>query len=142
VRGQGVDLRRLIDALELLLAQRVERELLAQEEIGDRAGHADAAGVGERFDPRRDVDRSAADVAVVVQLHLAGVESRSNLTSDLGEAIEESGGAFDRIDRVVEDREDTARGRSRCGATSGRIVSLWPLAVEVVTGGRSYGAGM
>src|SRR5215472_11685728 len=60
------------DALELVLAGVLKHQPRARSEVFHRGTHQNLPRVGERADPRADVDRQAAD-AVTGEFDLAGV---------------------------------------------------------------------
>ena len=63
---RAIDLHRPLDVLELLLAEILEGDIeLARASDRARRRDADAAGLGQRFKPRGDVDAVAIDVAVL-----------------------------------------------------------------------------
>jgi hypothetical protein len=107
------------DVLDAMLAQvdEADRKLLA-DMLAHRRADADLAGLGERLEPRRDVDAVAKDV-VVLDNHVAHVDADTKADAlalvDVGIAIFHAllhhDGAAHRIDDRGElDQEAVARG--------------------------------
>ena len=101
---------RLGDVLDLLVAHRLEAEgEFLLDFPGDLAGDADAAGVGELFEPCGDVDALAIAV-VALDDHLAEIDADAHLNAlifrnvgvALGQSALQAHRAFDRIDDRAE----------------------------------------
>ena len=118
-RLDAIDMDRPGDVLDAVLAQigEADRKLLA-DMLAHRRADADLAGLGERLEPRRDVDAVAKDV-VALDDHVAHVDADAKADAlafvDVGIAVFHSllhhDGAAHRIDDRGElDQEAVARG--------------------------------
>ena len=68
-----------VDVLQVLVAHVLEDEVeLVADMVAHRAGHGDAAGPGDAFEPRGDIDPVAKDV-VVLDDHVAKVDADAEL---------------------------------------------------------------
>ena len=106
-----VDLDRSADVLEALRAEILEIEIdLVDDLVVDDPGNINAAGLGERLDPRRDVDAVAEDVAALgddvaeidPDAHRDALLVRQRLVPLRGTASRIAGGAARRLDHAVE----------------------------------------
>src|SRR5262249_28057843 len=77
--GHAIETNRVLDVLELLYAQVLEREIeLLVDLLVNRLRHADAARARDRLQSRRDVHAIAVDV-VILHDHIAKVYADSGL---------------------------------------------------------------
>ena len=136
------DADRTGDVLDALLAEILECELF--QSLADLVAHgardADAAGLGEHFEPRRDVDAVAKDV-VVLDDHVAEIDADAELDPprrrDVGVASRhpalDLGRAQHRIGDAVElDQHAVAGGLDDAALVlgDGRIDQLDPMGLE------------
>ncbi|HYL57969.1 MAG TPA: hypothetical protein VEU51_03790 [Candidatus Acidoferrales bacterium] len=123
---QGISSNRTLDVLELLRAEILHPDLgLVANLVVNALRNADTAGLGERMNPRRDVD-AVAEHSVVRKHHVADVNSDSQLQVGvvlqlglhLARAIHGVQGAVEAGERAVADftehpaveaRQDTAQ---------------------------------
>jgi hypothetical protein len=106
-RANAVHPYRPGDVLDLLLAQILEGEVeLVAHLLVRRAAEADAAGLGQGFQPRREIDPVAEDVAVVED-DVAEVDPDAELDApggrDIGVAFGHAVLDFDRAAHRVDD---------------------------------------
>jgi hypothetical protein len=107
------------DAFELVYSAVVERQPGAADEVANGAGNEDLGGSSERADAGADVDCDAADV-VAHLLHLAGMESGSDLDAEGFDRVDHGLGAAHRSRRAVKRREKAVA----CGSDFDASVSL------------------
>src|SRR5258708_1594620 len=96
---------RLANPLQLAHAAVGELEPGSGDEILDGARGQDLAGLGERANASRQVDRDAAYV-LADQLDLAAVQSDADVEADRPGRVCDRTGAPDRSCRPVEDRQE------------------------------------
>jgi hypothetical protein len=111
------------DILERSLADIAQRQAeLAEDRFAHRGGHADAAGFGERLEPRRDIDAVAIGARSVVD-DVAEIDAdadqhpavRWNIEVALGHNLLDGDGAFDCAHRAGELRHDAVAGNVNDG---------------------------
>src|SRR4029077_19037656 len=93
-----------------------ETDARAGDEVTDRARREDLARLGEGRDPRRDVDREAADLPVD-HLALPGGAPAAHLDREVAARITDGQRALDPACRTVEGREEPVAGGVDLGAT-------------------------
>jgi len=72
------------DVFQCLLAEIFDRKIELPASLGDdRAGHADAAGFGQPFQPRGDVDAIAKQI-IAVEDHVAEIDPDPELDAPVG----------------------------------------------------------
>src|SRR5205807_549682 len=98
------------DALERVRSAIVELDPRAGDQVRDRPGHEDLAGLRERAHASPDVHGDSADVAVH-HLQLTSVESGADLYRQRPYGVACGGGGADRPRRAVERGEEPVAHR-------------------------------
>ena len=111
----------------------MKRESRPEHKRRDHTRDEHLAWSGERHDAGRDVDGDAVDITVAF-LDLAGVQSDTDLQSQLLHCHAERTGTFDRPRRTVERRERTVAGELHDLATPARHMLL----DQVIVGGKGF----
>src|SRR6266545_3553985 len=88
----------------------VESKAGAVDEVSGRARNHDLVGVRSRHDPRRGMDRKAADVALA-QLDLSGVEAGADADPESANDVANRGGGTNAALCAVEQPDHAVAGR-------------------------------
>ena len=87
----------------------LELELGAEQHVPDSARYEHVPGLGCLKDPRGDMDGDACDVTIG-ELATTGVEPDFEVETQASDRGPEAQSTFDRLGRIVEDREEPVAG--------------------------------